>query len=236
MRDRPEFSKKNILTIAVILILFPATLYLSSMADRNYYLTSLLFIVYAMIPFFVSFEKRRPEAKELVIIAVMCAIIVVSRAIFIWVPHFKPITGVIIICGIAFGPQVGFLCGSVSAFVSNFIFGQGPWTPWQMFAFGMAGFISGLLFKKSLLSLKKLNLSIYGVILVMLMVGPLLDTAALFIMASEVTKEVALTTYIAGLPVNAVHATATFLTLWLVSKPMLEQLDRIKKKYGILED
>jgi energy-coupling factor transport system substrate-specific component len=70
----------------------------------------------------------------------MCGIAITSRAIFIWLPHFKPMTAIIIITGIAFGTESGFLAGTISEFVSNFIFGQGPWTQWQMFALGIADF------------------------------------------------------------------------------------------------
>ena len=63
-------------------------------------------------------------------------------------PQFKPCVAIIIITGIMLGKQAGFLCGALTAFVSDFFFGQGPWTPWQMFAFGIIGFISAIVFQK----------------------------------------------------------------------------------------
>ena len=121
----------------------------------------MLLIVYAMFPFFVRFEHKKPQARELVTIAVMSAVAVASRAAFIMVPFFKPLTGIVMITGMALGPEAGFLTGAISGFVSNFIFGQGPWTPWQMLGFGLVGFLGGVLFAK-LLNLflpegKKLN-------------------------------------------------------------------------------
>ena len=230
-------TKRTVVAILLILIAIPATIYLGwRFADRQYYITSLLIIFYTMIPFFLVFEKRKPQARELVVIAVLCVIAVASRAAFIWAPHFKPITAIIIIAGMAFGAEAGFLTGAVSGFVSNFIFGQGPWTPWQMFAFGIAGFLAGLLHRKGFLKKKRLSLCIFGGFVVMLIVGPLLDTCALFTMSSVITKEIAGLIYLSGLPVNAVHAAATVLTLLLVSGPMFDKLDRIKIKYGMMED
>jgi len=232
-----RLTRRTIIASLLITIGIPVTIYLGwRFAERQYYITSILIIIYSMIPFFLVFEKRKPQARELVIISVLCVIAVVSRTAFIWAPHFKPMTAIIIIAGVAFGAEAGFLTGAVSGFVSNFIFGQGPWTPWQMFAFGIAGFLAGFLHSKGLLKKEKLPLCIFGGIVVMLIVGPILDTSALFTISSEINKEAALLIYLSGLPVNAIHAIATILTLFFLSGPMLEKLNRVKIKYGLLED
>ena len=95
-----------------------------------------------------SFEKRKPKTREVVVLAVMTSIATLGRVIFFMLPQFKPCVAIIIITGIMLGKQSGFLCGALTAFVSDFFFGQGPWTPWQMFAFGIIGFISAIFFKK----------------------------------------------------------------------------------------
>ena len=230
-------NKRLIVATFLILIVIPLTIYLSwKFADRKYYMISLLIIIYTMIPFFMIFEGRKPQARELVIIAVLCVIAVISRTAFIWIPHFKPMTGIIIISGVALGAEAGFLIGAISGFISNFIFGQGPWTPWQMFAFGIAGFLAGIFYHKNILKKDKLYLSIFGGLIVLIIVGPILDTSTLFTMASEVNKGSIGLVYLSGLPVNLVHAFATALTLLFLSEPMFEKLERIKEKYGILED
>lgn len=235
--EKNKLSKRTLLSIFIILILVPATILVAwKLGDRKYYLASVLIIIYTMIPFFMVFERRKPKARELVVIAVMCAIAVASRTAFIMLPHFKPMTAIIIITGIAFGAEAGFLTGAVSGFVSNFIFGQGPWTPWQMFAYGIAGFLAGLLYQKGVLKKDKIPLCIFGALCIMLIVGPLLDTCAIFTMSSNIEGIGIKAVYLSGLPVNAVHAVATALTLFLVSKPMFEKLDRIKLKYGMMED
>lgn len=229
-------KKSRLISLLVILLLIPATIYLCArQGGRVYYLASLLIIIYTMIPFFMAFEHRKPQARELVLLAVMSALAVAARTAFIAVPNFKPITAIIMITGIALGAEAGFLTGAVSAFASNFIFGQGPWTPWQMVAYGLAGFIAGILFRK-LNREKRLPLAIVGFLLVLLVIGPLLDTCAVFTMSSVVDKSSVLAVYAAGIPVNVVHGAATFLTLLLFAKPLLEKLDRVKIKYGLMEE
>ncbi|MEG2841984.1 MAG: ECF transporter S component [Ruthenibacterium sp.] len=230
-----SINKRMVLSLFIVLAAIPALLFASMLAgNRHYYITSLLMIICAMLPMFLLFEQRKPQARELVLLAVMCTIAVLSRTLFIWLPHFKPLVAIVMITGVAFGAEAGFLTGAVSGFVSNFIFGQGPLTPWQMFAFGMAGFLAGLLFQKGLLHKNNRSLCVFGGAAVLLLVGPLLDTGALFMMTSVLTPESAATVYLSGLPVNMLHALATVVTLRLVSRPMFEKLDRIQLKYGMI--
>ncbi len=113
-------------------------------------LLALVFLVACAIPFFLVYDRKKPQARELIPIAVMAALGVVGRTVFaiIPLPNFKPVSAIVIITAISFGPEAGFLTGALTGFVSNFIFGQGPWTPWQMFCWGMIGFIAGLLENK----------------------------------------------------------------------------------------
>jgi len=237
-----QITKKSLnrttwLSLLVILVLIPASILVTwNMGDRKYYICSILIIILSMVPFFAGFESRKPHARELVTIAVLCAIAVASRAAFIMLPSFKPMVGIIIIAGMAFGAQAGFLTGAISGFVSNFIFGQGPWTPWQMFAFGIAGFIAGILYERGILKEdKKIKVTVFGGLVVMLIVGPLLDTCTVFTMSSMINTASVGTVYLAGLPFNAVHAVAVMLTLFFLTKPMMEKLTRIKIKYGMME-
>ena len=114
---------------------------------REYYLAAILIIVISIFLFMWSFEKRKPKTREVVVLAVMTGIATLGRVIFFMLPQFKPCVAIIIITGIMLGKQSGFLCGALTAFVSDFFFGQGPWTPWQMFAFGIIGFISAIVFQ-----------------------------------------------------------------------------------------
>ena len=235
--EKKKLGRGFWVTLLVMIVLIPLTVGISwYMGDRKYYIASVLIMIYSMLPFFAGFESRKPQARELVTLAVMCAIAVASRAAFIWAPNFKPIGGIVMITAMAFGPQAGFMTGSLSLIVSDMIFGQGPWTPWQMFSFGLLGFISGLLARKGILTEKRpLIDAVIGFLLMVLVVGPILDTCAIFTMAQMINTESVLAVYLAGLPVNISQGTAVFLCVLLLTRPMMNKLERIKIKYGTIE-
>ena len=230
-------KKATLFSLVTLLVLIPGTLFLGTqLKGKWHYLTSTLVILEAMLPFFFTFEARRPQARELVILAVMAALAVAGR-VAIPVPNFKAITGIVMIAGMAFGPQAGFMTGAISAFASNFFYAQGPWTPWQMLAYGMGGFFAGLLFsnRKAQNKWQEVILPVaFAFCGVMLVVGPLLDTCTIFTTASRVTWKYAKAVLLAGLPHNAIHAASCAATVLLLGRPMLNKLNRIKMKYGML--
>ncbi|MBQ4650486.1 MAG: ECF transporter S component [Firmicutes bacterium] len=145
-------KKRTFTAGLLILIAMPLTLIAGSflMDSANYMLISLLVIIYTMIPFFMIFEKRRPKAREIVLIAMMTAITVACHMFFnMTISVIEIGTAMVIIAGIAMGPEAGFLVGALARFVCNFFLSQGPWTPWQMFTWGLLGFIAGLTFSIS---------------------------------------------------------------------------------------
>jgi len=226
-------NRSRLFTLLTVLVCIPLTLVLGSLLQRkSYYFISTLLIVEAMLPFFVTFEHRRAQARELVLIAVMSALAAVSRLIFAFIPHFKPITAIIMLCGISFGPQAGFLSGAMSALASNFILGQGFWTPWQMFAYGLCGLLGGLCFHKRQQA-KPLWLAGFGFAVIGLIVGPVLDCSSVFLFLSELTWQGVLGIFAAGLFANTMHALSCAITLYLFAKPMLTKLRRLQNKYGI---
>lgn len=228
-------KKSHIATLLVFLIAIPLTLALGvHLPGRWYYLTSTLVIAEILVPFFLAFEGRKPQARELVIMAVLCALAVAAR-VAIPIPNFKAIYGVIMIAGIALGPEPGFLVGAVAAFVSNFFRGQGPHTPWQMLAYGACGMLMAFLFRKGKLPRKPLLMGIVGFLLVLCFAGPLLDTCNLFMMPIAMTPESILAMYGMGFTVNVSQGISTFIVLFLLGKPLLGKLDRIKRKYGMEE-
>ncbi|MPM89871.1 hypothetical protein SDC9_136986 [bioreactor metagenome] len=188
-----------------------------------------------MLPFVMIFESRRPQARELIVIAVLAAIAVAGRAAFFMLPQFKPVVAVVIIAGVCFGAESGFLVGAVAGFVSNFFFGQGPWTPWQMFCFGIIGFLAGILFQKGILKKTRASLCIYGGLSTFFIYGGIIDIGSLLIFTSHFSWKALMATYITGFWFNMVHAVATVFFLYFISQPMIEKLDRIKIKYGLIE-
>lgn len=202
--------------------------------SRKYYFISLVIVVCAIIPFFMVFEGRKPQARELIVLATLAAIATAGRGAFFMVPNFKPIIAIVIISGISFGAESGFLVGAVTMVVSNFLFGQGPWTPWQMLAMGLIGFLSGILHRVGLLPAKRMTLCIYGFLVTIFVYGGIMNPASVVMSVYEITWEAILAAYISGIPVDLVHAMSTFLFLWLGAKPLIEKLQRIKVKYGML--
>lgn len=235
--NRFHLSKRTVAASILIVIVIPlliafGILYLN---DRNYYLISVLIIICTMAPFFMVFEKRKPQARELVAIAVLCAIGVAGRTAFFWLPQFKPVCAITIIVGVCFGAESGFLVGAVTGFVSNFFMGQGPWTPWQMFCFGIIGFLAGILFRKGLLKKTIVPLCIYGGLSTFFIYGGIINISSLTMFGSSITWQSLLAVYLSAVPFDAVHAAATVIFLLLIARPMIEKLDRIKMKYGLIE-
>ncbi|MBF1169744.1 MAG: ECF transporter S component [[Eubacterium] sulci] len=144
--------KRLELTAVLIFLIIPAlialTVFLGS--KRLYMPLSLLILVMIMAPFFMIFERRKPRAREVVLIAMMSALTVASHTFFHIAFPVQIGTAMVIISGISLGPEAGFLIGAMSRFVCNFYMGQGAWTPWQMFCWGLLGFLAGLAFNREL--------------------------------------------------------------------------------------
>lgn len=234
--EKRKLSKRTILATVLILLFIPLTLFIGVhyLNGRKYYFIALLIILETMLPFFLIFEGRKPQARELVIIAVLCAISVAGRAALFMLPEFKPVWALTIIAGVAFGGETGFLVGAVTMLVSNVMFSQGPWTPWQMFAMGIIGFLAGVLFRKGILRRSRVALCSFGAISCFLIYGGILNPASALMASAEISWGALLSYYITGFPVDCVHAVATWLFLWFGAEPMLEKLDRVKVKYGLV--
>lgn len=145
------FRKRTALSAFIIFVIIPITIFIGIkyLEDKRYLLIGLFIVFYTMLPFFMVFEKRRPRAREIVMIAVMSALTTVGNLMCFMMTPFQPGTAMVILSGISLGPEAGFLVGAISRFVVNFFAGHGPWTPWQMFCWGILGFLSGLIFNKT---------------------------------------------------------------------------------------
>ena len=235
--EKRKLKKRTIFATLLILLLIPLTLFVGVyyFDGRKYYFISLLILLECMLPFFLIFEGRKPQARELVLIAVLVALNVAGRAAFFMLPEFKPVVAMTILAGVAFGGETGFLVGAMTMLVSNMLFSQGPWTPWQMFSMGIIGWLAGVLYRKGVLRRGRLSLCIFGVIASTIIYGGIMNPASALMWAHTINWKIILSYYITGIPVDLVRAMATFVFLWLGAEPMLEKLDRIKTKYGLAE-
>ena len=136
-------------------------------SDKGYAYVTLLVTMLSLLLFIAGFEKKRTGTRRLILVAVMVALSVAGR----FLPLFKPITALTVLTAMYLGSEAGFLTGALSAVISNFYFGQGPWTPFQMFAMGLIGFLAGVCFQKGLLRAGRAPLAIFGAVSVVLIYG-----------------------------------------------------------------
>lgn len=221
----------------IIFILIPATIAAGCifLDNERYMVIALALLIYTMVPFFMVFEKRKPKAREIVLIAMMAAITVCAQLFFHMVLPLQIGTALIIISGIALGPEAGFLIGATARFICNFYMGQGPWTPWQMFAMGLIGFLGGVCFHNGPLRQSRLSLAIFGAVCSVLVYGGIMNPSTALIWARTLDWKVLLSYYLTGIPWDLVRGAATALFLWFGAEPMLEKLERIQIKYGLME-
>lgn len=222
---------KKILRAVILFLLIPLCILLGTVISggRAYVWISICVALLSCVPFFLAFEKKSASGKML-ILSVMVALSVLGRFAFSVLPHFKPVTAIVVIAGMYLGAESGFLCGALSAVLSNIMFGQGPWTPFQMFSWGLIGLLAA--FFSVSLKKSKLALAVFGVfsgiIFSLLMDGWMVLWAEGTFSASRYLAFVA-----SALPVTAIYAVSNVLFLLVLAVPIGGKLDRVIKKYGI---
>ncbi|MBR3836221.1 MAG: ATP-binding cassette domain-containing protein [Clostridia bacterium] len=237
-KEKRNLNKRTIAASVAILLFIPLTIFagIFYLDNRQYNIVALLVLLECMLPFILVFEGRKPKARELVTIAVLCAIGIAGRSLFFMLPQFKPVLTLTIIAGVAFGGETGFLVGAVTMLLSNMLFSQGPWTPWQMFAMGSIGFFAGVLFKKGWLRRTRASLAVFGAFAAIVIYGGIMNPAAMFMYSPQSISLKTLLAYcLTGLPMDIVHGLSTVIFMMLIAEPMLEKMDRIKVKYGLVE-
>ena len=197
--------------------------------ERYYILISLFIIAGSLAVVFARLDKRRTGVRRLTLISVMTALSIVSRFIFAAFPAFKPMSAIVILTGVYLGPEAGFLCGALSAFLSNFYFGQGPWTPFQMAALGIIGFIASILFSRR----KNLPLlCLYG-LLSGVFYSCFLDTWTMLWTYGTINGEGYLAALAAAIPYTILYSVSNVIFILLLDPPFGRRLGRIITKYRI---
>src|SRR5690625_1856552 len=198
-----------------------------------YLLLSFTIIALTMIPFYARFEIRKISSKEIVILAILAAIAAVSRVPFAPLPSVQPTSFVIIVTGLVFGAESGFIVGAVAAIVSNVFLGQGPWTPWQMFAWGMVGMSAGL-FRNTWWMSKLWGKIIFGFIWGYLF-GWLMNLWIVVRDRENFTWEFFMSIYVASIYFDLAHGISNVFFLIIFSGSWIRILERFKRKYGLFE-
>lgn len=222
----------KIINAAIMCVLVPLVVYLGAkiFKEKQYAWISLCVAILACVPFFIRFESRDNDVRRLVLIAVMVALSVVGRFVFAPVPGFKPVTAMVAVTAMYFGSEAGFMTGALTAVISNFYFGQGPWTPFQMFAWGIIGFVIGLIAEPLKRSTFLLVLSgiVAGVAFSLLMdVWSTLNADGTFNIMRYFSFVVS------SLQFMAIYAVSNVIFLLVLSKPIGKIFERVKVKYGM---
>lgn len=195
-------------------------------------LLTLLVVLCAVAVFFAGFEVSRPSLRQIMPTVVLGALGAAGRILFAPIPDFKPVSAICIIAGVVFGRRSGFMVGALAALVSNFFFGQGPWTPWQMYAWGLVGYLAGVLAARDAFE-RPWVVYLYG-FLSALLYGLLLNSWHVVGFVNPLTWEGALLAYAAGIGFDLVHGTATVAFLAALYAPWRKKLERIKRKYDLV--
>lgn len=227
--------KKHVIT-ATFLVLGAGLLLLTIWFKNSYLLLSFGLVALTILFFLARFESRKVEPRELVLLAVLAAVAAVGRIPFASLPSVQPTTFVIMMSGLVFGAESGFIIGAVAALASNMIMGQGPWTPWQMAAWGLVGLTAGMLRHSRFLQTKT------GLILFAIGWGFLFGWImniwgflAIVQSGNPVTVKAFLLYMGASVPFDTIHAVSNVIFLLTFGSIWLKILHRFKRKYGLLE-
>lgn len=223
--------KRKTFILSATIIIFAALALAISIWESKYALTSLLIALGTVLLFLASFEKKDVAAEKIVLIALLSALAAAGRVLFAALPSIQPVSFIVIMTGIVFGPEMGFMTGAVTALASNMLLGQGPWTPWQMFFWGMMGLGAGLLSRQ----LKKYPFwriaygTLWGFIFGwgmnawFIFGGYLGDISLSAFIASGITS----------FYMDLGHALSNLLLILFLGKPFIKILGRIAVKYGL---
>ncbi|MBQ7264483.1 MAG: ATP-binding cassette domain-containing protein [Firmicutes bacterium] len=229
-------KKRLLLALPLILLFIPLVIYIGIkyFNDRKYFFISTAILLISFMPFVAVFESKSIKKRELVIIALLSALCCVGRLIFFPFPAIKPLTALVVISGVSMGAEAGFAVGAAGSLLSNFYFGQGPWTPWQMFAYGIIGFISGIFFSLTKIKKTSINLGIFGFLSVLLIYGPIMNPASVLTAQPNADMKQILASFAVGISFDMIHAVSTVIFMLSISEPIIKRLERIKIKYAIL--
>lgn len=219
---------RSILRFLIPLALIPVTIFIGFAVfdEKRHVFVSLAVAVLTLALFTLGFEKKVTGTRRTVIVAVMIALSIAGR----FIPFFKPVTAITIITAMYLGSESGFTVGAFSALLSNFYFGQGPWTPFQMLAFGLIGFISGALARP--LKKSRVFLLIFGA-LSGIFYTLIMDIWTILWYNSSFELSVYVGAFITAIPHTALYTVSNLIFLWFMAKPFGDKLSRIKIKYDI---
>ena len=226
-------NNKRYLAVVSLVVFVLLVLSIAVFQYNAYLLLSFLIISMIMIPFFVRFEIRNVAVREIVILAMLAAIAAVGRVPFAGLPSVQPTSFVIIMAGLVFGAESGFIVGAVAAIVSNIFLGQGPWTPWQMYAWGMMGMSAGLL-RNTWWMTKLWGKSVFGFVWGYVF-GWFMNLWIIVSNLENMTWETFVGIYVASIYFDLAHGLSNVFFIAVFAVSWFRILKRFQRKYGLLE-
>ena len=219
---------KKALKILVPFVIIPllAVIGSTAMAEKRHFIISFCAALFSLFLFAAGFENKNVGSRRMVIAAVMIALCVVGR----FIPFFKPVTAVTVVAAVYLGKETGFLVGSLSALISNFYFGHGPWTPFQMLAWGLIGLIAGYL--SAPLKKHRALLLIYGVIGGVIY-SLVMDVWSVMWYDGGFNLSLYAASVLTAVPYTVLYSVSNFIFLFFLGKPFGDKLERIRIKYGL---
>ena len=181
--------------------------------------------------FFAGYDASAPSLRQIMPTVVLAAVAAAGRVLFAAVPDVKPVSAVAIVAGATLGRRQGFMTGALAALVSNLSFGQGAWTPLQMYAWGMIGYLAGMLADVGAFH-RTGAVHAFG-LASGLLYGGVLNSWHILGFVRPLTAQTALAAYAAGLPLDVVHGLSTAAFLLLIWTPWRRSLERVVCKYGL---
>lgn len=218
----------------VALAVTPAVLLACAILDIEASAALTLLAVCATLALFLaSYEASRPALRQIVPTATLAGLAAAGRVLFAPIPDVKPVSAIAIVAGATLGRRQGFMVGALAALVSNFFFGQGAWTPWQMYTWGLVGYLSGVLEARGLLGRGHgAALYVWG-LLSGLLYGLILNAWYVIGFVRPLTWPGVLAAYAAGLPLDVTHGLATAGFLALIWVPWGRAIRRVVAKYDL---
>jgi energy-coupling factor transport system substrate-specific component len=233
LKDKVDFRDKKFIAVLLLLqaLLLTALFPGAPLYGLNWAVLSLLFLGLYILAFFWSFERCSPSAKEIALLATMAALAAAARVPFTVLPGVQPTTFLVMITGSVFGAQAGFVVGALAALASNFFLGQGPWTPWQMFCWGLGGAAAAFLTGRD----REFNIGKFALLCTAwgYIFGWIMNIWHWIGFIYPLTFKTFLATYLASFIFDTLHAAGNLLLALTFGRTFREILLRFKKKMTV---
>jgi len=193
---------------------------------------SFLVLGAALLAGFVWYERTHPSTRVLALVATLAAMAALGRVAFAALPNVKPTTDIVLIAGYVLGGAPGFMVGAVAALASNLFFGQGPWTPWQMAAWGGVGLAGAVLARVAGRHLGRVPLAI-ACALAGLGFGAIMNLSTWITYSGDHTTAKLAATFATSLPFDIAHATGNVLFCLAFGPALVRALHRYRTRFEI---